>query len=410
VRLTDLIRGVKAPADTSEKDKAEAESPAAEVAPPVPPPVQLRALKEQAQREAATLPPSPPPPMRETAAPATQRSLAVETLILTAPKEPLASPVSTKTTVLELPADPADLAAQAARLHAPSVDWYGKAEAALLEIEGMIKRQRPLSLGDLPQIAEGMAESLAVEDRLVVRAISHQSGPSLIGNMVHGAIFAVKIGMGLGYRPDELANLALAALVHDLGMLRLPGEMLEEPGRWSADQLELLHRHPQMGVELLKPAVKDRPWLAEVVMQEHERVNGTGYPKKLQGPQIHEFALVIGLADILDAMLRSRATRKALLPYEAVRLLLTREKAAFPTRLFKSLLQQFSVFPVGTWVKLTSGEIGEVVRSNTRFPLRPLIQVVIDQSGQRLREPKEMDLSGTPLVHVGEIVDALQFT
>jgi HD-GYP domain-containing protein (c-di-GMP phosphodiesterase class II) len=146
------------------------------------------------------------------------------------------------------------------------------------------------------------------------------------------------------------------------------------------------------------------------VVQEHERINGAGYPQGLQGPQIHEFALIIGLADILDAMLRARLNRKALMPHEAVRLLLTREKAGFPTRAFKSLLNQFSLFPVGTWVKLSSGEIGEVVRSNSRFPLRPTIRVMTDQSGFRLREPKELDLSASPLVHVGEIVDRALMT
>jgi HD-GYP domain-containing protein (c-di-GMP phosphodiesterase class II) len=214
----------------------------------------------------------------------------------------------------------------------------------------------------------------------------------------------------MGYRPDELDRLALAALVHDLGMFRLPEQLLEQQGRWSREQIEIMRRHPTTGAELLKQAASDQPWLAEVVEQEHERANGTGYPKGLQGPQIHEFALVIGLADTLDAMLRSRLSRKALLPYEAVRLLLSREKAGFPTRIFKSLLQEFSLFPVGTWVKLTSGEIGEVVRSNPRFPLRPAVKVIIDQSGQRLRTPREMDLGGSPLVHVGEIVDRIQMT
>jgi HD-GYP domain-containing protein (c-di-GMP phosphodiesterase class II) len=184
--------------------------------------------------------------------------------------------------------------------------------------------------------------------------------------------------------------------------------MLDQTGRWTDGQLEQMRRHPQLGADLLKQVGKAYPWLPEIVMQEHERINGSGYPKGLQGPQIHEFALVIGLADVLDAMLRSRATRKALLPHEAVRLLLSREKAGFPTRIFKSLLQQFSLFPVGTWVKLTSGEIGEVVRSNPRFPLRPAVKIIIDQSGQRLREPKELDLSGSPLIHVGEIVDSME--
>lgn len=407
VRLTDLIRGAKVPPGTDDEAKPGAEAASAEnaappAAAPVAPavlPVQLRALKEQVQRQAAPAVAVPTPPSTPQAVP--QPAIPPPVSL-----DPLAQ---ARTTVLELPPELTGFTTQTAPSAASQVDWYGKAEAALAGIAATVGKQGALSLGDLPHIAEGTAESLSVDDRLLVRAISHQSGPSLIGNMVHVAIFGVKIGMGLGYRPDELAKLALAALVHDIGMFRLPAGMLEHPGRWSKEQIDAMRRHPQQGADLLRQAAKAHSWLPEIVLQEHERINGSGYPKGLQGPQIHEFALVIGLADVLDAMLRSRATRKALLPHEAVRLLLSREKACFPTRIFKSLLQQFSLFPVGTWVKLTSGEIGEVIRSNPRFPLRPAVKVMVDQSGQRLREPREMDLSSSPLVHVGEIVDALEF-
>lgn len=422
VRLTDLIRGAKVTPGTADEAKSGADaaqeekvvSPAdAPIAPAVPP-VQLRALKERVAREGEPTVGLPVPPQAPQAAPpAGPRAMTLEAAILatapTVPATPAAPLTQPRTAVLELPPDLTGGATQAAVSASSQVDWYGKAEAALAGIATAIGKQGAVSLGDLPHIAEGMAESLAIDDRLLVRAISHQSGPSLIGNMVHSAIFGVKIGMGMGYRPDELAKLALAALVHDLGMFQLPEEMLEQSGRWTEEQAVLLRRHPQTGADLLNEAAKAHPWLPEIVLQEHERINGTGYPKGLQGPQIHEFALVIGLADVLDAMLRSRATRKALLPHEAVRLLVSREKTGFPTRIFKSLLQQFSLFPVGTWVKLTSGEIGEVFRSNPRFPLRPAVKIIIDQGGQRLREPKNLDLSGSPLVHVAEIVDGLQF-
>ncbi|MCX5721252.1 MAG: HD domain-containing protein [Nitrospirae bacterium] len=289
----------------------------------------------------------------------------------------------------------------------PAVDWYIKAEAALLVVTKSIRMQQPFSLGDLPAIASGMATSLVQDDTLMVRAISHQSGPSLVGNLVHTAIFALKIGMGMGYRSDELSRLALASLVHDLGMFLLPEQMLDEAGRWSKDRIDLLHNHPVQGAELLRRAAPDALWISEIVMQEHERLDGTGYPKGLKGPQIHEMALVIGMADVLDAMLRTRLNRKAMLPHEAVRLLLSRERAGFPTRAFKSLLNQFSLFPSGTWVKLSSGDIGSVVQSNPRFPLRPIVKVVIDQVGLRLREPREIDLCKTPLISVLEIVDKL---
>lgn len=382
MRLTDLIRGA------AKSSKESGNMPPAPEASPDPAPVQpipLRTLKERVQdeaRQSELLPQSP----RQTSlvSPDPPRSLSVTEVL----KEPGPSPQT-----------------QAFPSASSTTDCYLKAEIALLAIATSIRAQQPFSLGDLPQIASGMVSSLAQDDSLLVRAISHQSGPSLVGNLVHTAIFAIKIGMGLGYRSEELSQLALAALVHDFGMFLLPDEMLDQAGRWSKDQLQLLHGHPVQGAELLRRAAPDLPWLPGIVMQEHERMDGTGYPKRLQGPQIQEMALVIGMADVLDAMLRTRLSRKALLPHEAVRLLLARDRAGFPTKAFKSLLNQFSLFPAGTWVKLSSGDVGEVVQSNPRFPLRPIIKIMLDQAGLRLREPREIDLCKTPLISVLEILD-----
>lgn len=405
VRLTDLIRGTKS-LEEEEKEKKATAAPPSEAPPPAsaPPasPIELRTLKEQVrpdipQAKVSSAPVSVPPVQ-----PVQLRSLVTEevrqTPVVRTQPVGAGQPVAP---VLDAPS----------KAFAPAqdvIDWYGRAETSLAAIAGLVRKQSRFSLGDLPDIAAGMVASLEKDDRLLVSAISHQSGPSLVGNMVHSAIYAIKIGTGMGYRPDELERLGLAALVHDLGMFRLPEQLLDQQGRWSREQIEIMQRHPTLGADLLKQVASDRPWLSEAVEQEHERVDGSGYPRRLQGPQIQELALIIGLVDTLDAMLRSRLNRKALLPYEAVRLLLSREKTKFPIRVFKSLLQEFSLFPVGTWVKLTSGEIGEVIRSNPRFPLRPSVKVIIDQSGQRLRSPREMDLSGSPLVHVGEIVDRVQ--
>ncbi|MDE3119818.1 MAG: hypothetical protein KGL03_12485, partial [Nitrospirota bacterium] len=245
-RLTDLIRGAKAPAsaqppDEAGKPRADTDASAkaaAEPAKPAQPPLSLSTLKELVGRNAAKTPPAAVsvPPAASVPQPtgATQQTQgATQAAILKAPPiEPVVPLTQARTAVLELPPELTGFTTQATVSPAVHVDWYGKAEAALEGIGAAIGKQRAVSLGELPQIAEGMAESLSADDRLLVRAISHQSGPSLIGNMVHVAIFGVKIGMGLGYRPDELAKLALAALVHDLGMFQLPSEMLEQHGRW----------------------------------------------------------------------------------------------------------------------------------------------------------------------------------
>ncbi|MGH7209258.1 MAG: HD-GYP domain-containing protein [Nitrospiraceae bacterium] len=307
------------------------------------------------------------------------------------------------------PSDPVSLKpAQPERAPEPSqpdIDWYGLAEAELTRIMEAVRQNEPFRLDDLTPIATGIVEALRGSDQLLARALSRQNRLPLIASMVNVGIVSTKVGMGLGYPQDQQVRLALAALVHDLGMFRLPESQLNDTGRWSAEQIDGLRGCPMMGAELLKQQAPEYPWLPEVVAQAHERGNGTGYPQGLHGDQIHELAQVIGVADVMDALLHPRRSVKARLPHEAVRMLVAEEKTAFPDRIFKSLLQELSLYPVGTWVKLTSGETGEVVRLNRRYPLRPVVRVSIGQNGQRLQSPRELDLGRNPLVHVKEIAD-----
>lgn len=287
----------------------------------------------------------------------------------------------------------------------PQGDWYATAQTALESITGAIHDQREFSVAEIPLIATAFVASLARDDRLVIRSISDQKGSPLIGNMIHTAIFAIKIGMGMGYRPDELSRLGFAALVHDVGMFRLPDEMLNNEGRWTEDKLPLLHRHPLIGAEILKQAAPDQPWLPEVVAQEHERANGTGYPRGLKGDHIHEFAQIIGIADKFDALMTARPYRPRLLPHDAMRELLVAEKASFPSQTIKALVQQFSVFPLGTTVRLNTGEVGVVTKLNPHFPLRPVVEITQPSERTMPTDTKLLDLGKTTLVHIVEVVD-----
>lgn len=294
--------------------------------------------------------------------------------------------------------------AEAAEPSGPQQDWYGTAEAVLQTMAEDIRRRQTVALGDLPVIATAFVTSLARDDRLFVGAVSSRTEASQVRNLVNTAIFAVKIGMGLGYRRDELSRLALAGMVHDLGMFRLPDQLLNDPGRWADHQLGLLRTHPNLGAELLAQVAPDQPWLAEVALQEHERANGTGYPRGLKGYQTHEFAQVIGLADVFDALLTPRAYRRKMLPHEAIRELLMVEKAAFSSQVIKAMVEQFSVFPLGTTVRLNTGEVGVVAHLNQRFPLRPVVRISQGVDRGLLAEPKDVDLSKTTLVHIVEVL------
>ncbi|HST09594.1 MAG TPA: HD-GYP domain-containing protein, partial [Terriglobales bacterium] len=282
-------------------------------------------------------------------------------------------------------------------------DWYRIAQEQLTGVALAVQRQDPLNLEDLSDLATGIAAAITRSDQLLVLAMSGPAGPPLITNLVNVGILATKVGAGLGYHGKELERLTFAGLLHDIGLFAVPQSLITKSGRLTQDERTLVEQHPELGYQAIRKAGPKYHWLAQVVSQAHERWNGQGYPNKLKGRQIDEFAQIIGVVDIFDALVSPRGYRRRFFPHEAVRELMVAERTAFPREVVKALVEQLSAYPLGTSVRLTTGEVGSVMRINTRYPLRPVVWVEGDLAyGQ---EARQLDLSLTPLVSIIETLE-----
>ncbi|MCC6139849.1 MAG: HD domain-containing protein [Nitrospira sp.] len=283
--------------------------------------------------------------------------------------------------------------------------WYRDAEAELTLVASAIQSQRSIGLDRLQDLATALVSSLKRNDEMIVMALSSPSGSPLLTNLLNVAVVATKVGMGLGYYGRELERLALAGLVHDIGLFAVPQSLVTKAGRLSVDERTLIEQHPELGYEAIKRSDSDYSWLAELIRQAHERTNGGGYPNRLKGRQISEMALIIGVSDVFDALISERPYRPRLFPHEAIKELLVAERATFPREITKALVQQLSVYPLGTTVRLTTGETGTVVGVNAQYPLRPVVEVA-EPGGAGGIDSRQIDLSLTPLVSIIEALKA----
>lgn len=286
-----------------------------------------------------------------------------------------------------------------------SENWYGRAEQELLQIAAAVRQERDFSLDELSIIATGIVSSVRASDRLVVQALSSSGGDPLITNLVNVGILATKVGMGLAYYGAELERLALAGLTHDIGIFAVPPSLVTKSGRLTQEERALIERHPELGFRLIKNLDREYDWLAQLVLQAHERLTGQGYPNRLKGRQISEMAQIIGVVDVFDALVSSRPYRRRLLPHEAIRELLVTERTSFPREIMKALVEQLSVYPLGTVVRLNTGETGVVVRINPRYPMRPIVRVNEKRGPGDSAYADEIDLSIAPLVSIVETLD-----
>jgi HD domain len=283
-------------------------------------------------------------------------------------------------------------------------NWYHEAEDALAEIATAVQEHRPISLERLETLAGDVVSSLRHNDELVVEALSGPPGSPLITNLINVAILGSKVGIGLGYYGEELHQLALAGFVHDIGLFAVPKSLITKAGRLTQEERALIEQHPELGYQVIDQCGPAYRWLAQLTRQAHERVNGQGYPHRLTGREISEMAQIVGVVDVFDALVSERPYRRRLLPHEAVQELLVAERTTFPREILKALVEQFSVYPLGTTVRLTTGETGAVIKVNSSYPLRPVVRVD-DQQDHEGRDLCEIDLSRTPLVSIAEILN-----
>lgn len=283
---------------------------------------------------------------------------------------------------------------------------YEEARLQIKEIIQNIKKNLPFSISPLQKTVSRIIDSLISDngDVLYNKAFHIDRTPSLdldlSSNMVNVCIFAIEIGMGLNYRRDDLERLALAAILHDIGMAKVSEDILKKPERLTVEEFNIVKKHTEYGAGILKGLGRDILWMSEIIPQEHERLNGRGYPNGLKDGEIHEYALIIGIADIYEALTHHRFYKKPLLPLDAMKEILTVERGSFPEKIIKAAISKLPIFPVGSKVRLNSNETGVVIFTNGLSPFRPTVEIISDSSGRKPRTKKIINLRENPLLFI----------
>lgn len=226
----------------------------------------------------------------------------------------------------------------------------------------------------------------------------------IASNMVNVAIYAIKLGIGLKYPKEKLLSLGTCGLLHDFGMFKVPVSILQKDGKLTDKEFLEIKKHPYHGYEIIKSLGNKYLWLAEVLLQEHEREDGSGYPKKIKSESIREYAKIIALADVYEGLTHKRPQRKRLLPYDATKKILGEGRGLYAMNIVKVLLQNLGCFPLESYVKLSSQAIAKVININEKVPLRPTVEMVFDSQGNRLAERKIIKLQENTLLHIIESI------
>jgi len=194
---------------------------------------------------------------------------------------------------------------------------------------------------------------------------------------------------------DRLTVLGVGLLLHDIGKLAVPGEILRKPGKLTDDEWQAMRAHPMLGVQILKKAEGISPLARAVVRSHHERWNGSGYPDRQSGAEIHQFARIAAVADVFDALTSDRYYRKALPIHEGYDFIVTRSGSDFDPEVVDLFRSSVAPYPPGTPVVLSDGHRGLVKEVRQQAVRSPIVRIIVDPSGA-LVPPRDLDLLQSP--------------
>jgi len=207
------------------------------------------------------------------------------------------------------------------------------------------------------------------------------------------ALYTTALAMKAGFGEKELMEIGMGAMLHDVGKMSIPPEILQKPGPLTEDEFAIMKKHSEYGFEMLRRQ-DDIPLLAaHCAFQHHERIDGSGYPRGLKGEEIHPYAKLLAVCDVFDALTTQRAYRAPMLPHEATEILFAGAGTLYDQTCVEYLRDTIALYPLGMTVTLNTGEVGVVIDYNKGMPGRPIVRVLTDEAGQPLANPHEYDLS-----------------
>jgi HD-GYP domain-containing protein (c-di-GMP phosphodiesterase class II) len=276
--------------------------------------------------------------------------------------------------------------------------------------------------GSLPRggsVSADIAEEMSEVAELIIRDIATNVHSALAlndlanadGYTLRHSLAVTTLGLALGLRAmqkygwtdalgkrrfdgveDRLIPLGVGLLLHNIGQLAVPQEILRKPGPLTDEERLAVRSHPMFGVDMLRKSDGISPLARAVVQSHHERWDGSGYPDGRSGDQIHQFARIAAAADVFAALTSDRSYRRALSTNEAYDFIVGRGGRDFDPEVVAIFRSFVAPYPTGTPVVLSDGYCGLVKDVRQEAVTSPIVRIVMDPSGA-LVSPREIDLS-----------------
>jgi len=258
----------------------------------------------------------------------------------------------------------------------------------------------------LNEVCESITEGVSVEARSIdnitgrlLQAVREQRNSFvgfILGGEIHGhelakslvntAILSALIAQELKLPHHKVQQIVTGALLHDVGMLRIPKDIIDKKGGLSSAELQRIQSHPLYAYKIVNKELLYPEDVGIIVLQHHERWDGEGYPRRISGAAIDIGARIVSVADAFEAMVSQKPYRNSMMGYQAMKNLLSDNLRRFDPDVIKAFIQTMGIYPIGSIILLNNGALARVVEVEATAPLRPKIRILIDEFGKVFKQ------------------------
>ena len=253
---------------------------------------------------------------------------------------------------------------------------------------------------DMPttlKTVEGLADAVSQNRTALIALTAMRNYDNYtFTHMVNVSILTMGQARALGIEGKLLREFGVSALMHDIGKVKTPKEVLNKPAKLTDEEFDIMRRHPVDGAEILR-RTPEMPILAPVVAFEHHlRIDGSGYPFGVKRSGLNLGTTLCSIADVYDAMRSQRAYQQAFPSDRILAVLQRNDGTQFDQHLVRRFTQLLGIYPPGNLVKITTGEVAVVLHVHAPDPFKPRVRVLFDANGTRLDLPFERNLWEAP--------------
>ncbi len=251
--------------------------------------------------------------------------------------------------------------------------------------------------------AQVIEEAMRAQETMLALTTVLDYDTYLFSHCAHVSILSVVMGLAMGVSRAELGSLASGGLLVDIGMTRIDPSIWGKKGPLTDEEFTEIKKHPVLALPEAERLLGNDHDALKIIVQHHERMDGSGYPRKLGASSIHPLARIVAVCDVYEAMQAPRTYRRTWLPHQVMNHLLVSSTETLDAEVVKVFLRTMAAYPIGSFARLDNGDIGVVVSANRNSPIRPVVKVFRDALGAPKTPSEFVDLATTKRFIVGPV-------